>query len=312
MGRVGFLSRERPARPLAATFGNFDGIHRGHAKLIDAVKKNAGAELAIALISLHPHPSVIFRHVENLERILSVSEMRQILGGLGVEYLIYIHFDKAISSLSYDEFINHFLLKTLDVRYLATGPDARMGKDALGTIEKIGPVINASGGRFETLPFVVDEEEATKLSSRTIRTLIHLGDLVGAARALGRRFLVQGKVIHGEGRGKKLNVPTMNIHFSPHHVMPPYGVYVVGVEYDGKLYKGVSNLGIRPTFGQNRLALEVHVPEVDLGDMYEHRVTVHFYDRIRDEMKFSSVDELLTQIHEDIASMKRYFEQNPL
>lgn len=285
-------------KPLAAAIGSFDGLHKGHREVLRAVTASARAKgFQSALITFSPHPSVALGKIEKLPLITTLHQRFSILESLGIDYLIIISFTKELGELSWDSFCNLYLHHLIPVRHLVIGSDARIGKGALGTAPLIKEHLESNGCSVEISPFV--SVEGVKIASRTIRQALIDGDVVAAKELLARYYTLDGRVTHGDGKGKGIGFATANLYI-PNQVIPKDGVYCGYAEVDDSEYEAVCNIGNRPTVGGTSRQIEVHIISAPIGDLYGKKLSFSFAARLRDEMKFSSVSELSSQITRDI------------
>lgn len=296
---------------LVATLGMFDGVHLGHQALINAVVRYAAAGLDSktshiwrrAVITFSPHPEVALGRLEEILKLTSLRQSVRQLEDLGIDIMVILRFDISLRSMSAADFVNSVLIDELRVRHLVIGEDARVGKDRRGTPQVIAQLMAARGYSCEVLEFI--GEEGSRISSGRIRTALELGDVELAQRCMGRPYAVEGRVIRGDGRGKGLGVPTANI-YSPGQIFPKRGVYVSNVDLGGEVVRSVTNIGVRPTFGGDRVQVESHLIGYSGADFYGRRIEVSFLGRLRDERKFSGIEELKAQIESDIASARKF------
>lgn len=282
------------------TVGTFDGVHAGHRAIMDTVLKRASERKARSvIITFNPHPrEIINPGGGGIELLTTLQERREILEEIGIDTLVVIPFDRDFSLLSSEEFIRDIIFGQIGVSEFVIGYDHQFGRNREGTIETIEQLGKELG--FDACVVSRREVGARTVSSTTIRRAIsEKGDVKLAAELLQRRYRLNGMVIHGDKRGKEIGFPTANIR--PGHankIIPKDGVYAVKVRFDGQWYGGMMNIGLRPTFNGKKRALEVHLFDFD-ENIYGKEVQVRFFDRIRDELKFSGVDELIAQLRED-------------
>jgi riboflavin kinase/FMN adenylyltransferase len=284
------------------TIGNFDGVHRGHQHLL-AKLGGIKAEIpgCISIVqSFYPHPSQILAGA-NFRPITAVRKKISLLEASGVDVLAEVKFSSELSNLSAEEYFQNYWLDKCRVRHLVLGPDTAIGKDRRGDLQFLKQVSQRLGIGVTVVDFV--KEDQVKLASRVIRQLISTSDFSTVAGALGRPFSVLGRVVDGDKRGRQIGFRTANIHVGK-NLMPDNGVYAVRVRFAGNDFNGVSNIGVRPTFGGHKHALEVHLFDYRGDEFYGERVEVEFVKRLRAEQKFGSLEELKAQIERDVASAK--------
>ena len=280
-----------------ATTGTFDGVHLGHKQILTTLA-NAGKlrNLPIVLVTFWPHPRlVLFPEDPQLKLLNSQEEKYELLKSIGIDFLLVIPFSKEFSRMSSLEFVRDLLVQQLKATHLVMGYDHHFGRNREGSIlnvKEFGSMYN----------FSVEEVKALTLSnvavsSSKIRILLEEGELSLANELLGYPYSIAASVVKGNQRGRELGFPTANLLVSnPLKIIPAMGVYAVTVQSLFGLHKGMMNVGTNPTFDQNsQIKLEVHLFDFQ-GDLYNSLIRVYFKSRIRDEQKFSSVDQLVAQL----------------
>ncbi|PIC65590.1 bifunctional riboflavin kinase/FMN adenylyltransferase [Sporosarcina sp. P13] len=278
--------------------GFFDGVHKGHQEVIRSAKKTA-VDLAIktAVMTFDPHPSRLFSN-KNIGYITPIEEKVRLLQALEVDVLFVVSFDWDLASLSPEQFIDAFI-KGLGVKHVTAGYDFTFGVKGSGTMEDMSKLSNGLYGTTTVSKVTFDENGKT--SSTKIRELLSQGNVEEAATLLGRPFRTFGEVVHGEKRGRLLGFPTANIQTSEEHIVPANGVYAVKCLIAGTWFKGVCNMGVKPTFHDpkhRRATAEVHLLDATL-DLYGQEVAIDWLHRIRSERKFDSLEALKEQIAKD-------------
>ncbi len=292
---------------VVATIGNFDGVHLGHQKLINSlISKAKSMNLPSVLVLFEPQPREYFQKEMAPARLSSLREKLNILKTFQIDYIYCIKFDNVLVQTSASDFAQNFLFRALNVKYLFVGEDFRFGMNREGDVnllKKLGPQFSC---HVETCSDFNIENE--KVSSTKIRTALQQGNLKLAASLLGRDYSLCGRVIPGDGRGRQWGIPTANL--SLHRLsLPLSGVYVVRVLIGSKVIQGVANIGKRPTVDGTKNILEVHL--LDFNDsIYGELMQVFFLHKLRDEVKFSSVETLIAQIHNDIVAAKTFLKAN--
>ena len=294
-------------RPTVLTLGVFDGLHLGHQLIMGTVVERSRAVGAVpTVITFDPHPRAVL-HPESAPPLLQTFDQKiEALGVLGIEQTIVLRFTPEFASVRAHEFLSDVVMDRLHAREVYLGKGFAFGHKREGNIELLRRV----GGE---LGFVAGEVPEVRLrgrrvSSSKIRELLTRGHVNLVRRMLGRPYGVEARVEHGSERGHQLGFPTANLH--PHNrVIPKNGVYVTGTLIEGQWRRSVTNVGLRPTFGDaTEPSVETFVMNWD-GDLYGDVVRVRFLHRLRDERKFSSIDELKTQIARDVARANSYFER---
>ncbi|MDX1639025.1 MAG: bifunctional riboflavin kinase/FAD synthetase [Balneolaceae bacterium] len=283
------------------TVGTFDGVHKGHRVLMETVLRKAEERNARSVIvTFDPHPRDIISPGERgIKLLTTLQERREILEDLGIDNMVVIPFDRDFSLLSSEEFVEDIIYNKIGVGEFVIGYDHHFGRNREGTIE----TIEEKGRELGFDAYVVSKQEVgdKTVSSTAIRKAISSeGNIELATELLGRYYMLNGTVIHGDKRGKEIGYPTANIKPEhPNKIIPKDGVYAVKVRLDGEWHGGMMNIGTRPTFDEkeNR-TLEVNIFEFD-QDIYGKTLQVRFVKRIRDEKKFSGVDELVEQLKRD-------------
>lgn len=293
------LTKKYP-RPVVA-LGMFDGVHRGHASVIqhalDTAKKINGTALVFTFSN---HPLTVIDPDAAPLMIGSKNLRREIFESMGVDVLIEIPFTKEFSRKSPEEFLE-LLREKISPAYVVTGPNYTFGRFGRGNGRMLLREAQDYGFKAEVCQAFTVERKT--VSSTRIRALIAEGDLQSANELLGRNFTYAGEVVNGDKRGRKLGFPTANLEISDRRAMLPNGAYVVRVKVRGKFFNGIANVGDNPTFKAQRRRLEVFIDEFS-DDIYGEEIFVSFVSKIRDEKIFSSVDELKAQLAEDLRTMR--------
>ena len=283
------------------TIGNFDGVHVGHQALLhEVIKKADSIHGSSVVLTFKPHPMRVLKKNNHFPLITLCEQKVELIEAIGIDFLLCLPFTLEFASLPAVNFIEDILVGSIGMKAIVTGKDYTFGKNRQGNIELLNQYAPLHG--FEVI--VKNWIEATvnspyRISSTRIRRLVKDGDLENAQKLLGRHYQIRGMVKRGRDRGGRLlGFPTANIELKD-ELSPKRGVYAVTVEYGGDLLKGVANIGYSPTFDDHIFTVEVHVLNFN-GDMYDQPVKVNFVKRIRDEKKFSSVNELAQQIGRDV------------
>jgi riboflavin kinase/FMN adenylyltransferase len=294
-------------RPTVLTLGVFDGLHLGHQLIMTTVAERARAVGAVpTVITFDPHPRAVL-HPESAPPLLQTFDQKiEGFGVLGIEQTIVVRFTREFSNIRAEDFLREFVFDRLHAKEVYLGKGFAFGHNREGNIE----LLKRMGGELGFVAGEVPEVRirGCRVSSSKIRQLLAAGNVNLARRLLGRPYGVEGRVERGSERGHKLGFPTANLH--PHNrVIPRNGVYVTGTLIDGQWRRSVTNVGLRPTFADaTEPSVETFVMNWD-GDLYGDVVRVRFLYRLRDERKFSSIDELKTQIARDVEGANSYFER---
>lgn len=279
--------------------GNFDGVHKGHQKLLDKLKSTANE-----LGTLTAVWSFCDFTPKNKGKCITLPDERiSILAQYGIDYLILYEFE-SVKDLPCEEFLSEILIKTCRAEAVCCGFNFRFGRNAEGDFSTLSEIMH----RFGKKAYMVSayEIDGVTVSSSLIRDAIKNGDMERAEFYLGRPFSVCLPVIHGRKLGRTIDSPTINQNFPPEHIVPRYGVYACGVIIDGVRYGGVANVGVRPSVnadGEKSVNCETHIFNYS-GDLYDREVRVEFLRFIRDEKAFSSIEELKNAISADKQTAK--------
>jgi riboflavin kinase/FMN adenylyltransferase len=285
------------------TVGTFDGVHEGHKTIIsNVVKKAKNKDARSAVITFDPHPREILNAgSDKIKLLTTIQERAEILSSLGVDFLIVIPFTRDFSLLTASEFLEDVIYKKIGVSEYVIGYDHQFGRNREGTIDSINETATRLG--FDVHVVKAHEIKDVTISSSLVRKELELnGNIILADNYLGQPYKLSGSVIHGDKRGRLIGYPTANLRMvDARKIIPKNGVYAVDVmvENDKTTYRGMMNIGTRPTFTENdNRAIEVHILDFD-SDIYGKVVTVHFLKRIRDEKKFSGIEPLVDQLNLD-------------
>lgn len=281
------------------TVGTFDGMHRGHALVLERTAARArDAGLASIAVTFDPHPLDVVNPSAAPPLLTLWDEKLEILAQTPVDYVAVVPFTAELSTYTPEQFVERVLIDEFGMRELLIGHDHGFGRGRAGDVESLRIIGRRRGFPVEVVGAVLGSD-GTPISSTGIRRAIAHGDLARASDGLGRRYCFSGRVVAGEQRGRLLGFPTLNVDLgSRRKLLPPHGVYAVRVEARESAHGGMMNLGPRPTFGDDRVALEVHVFDA-AGDWYDEVVRVEFVSRLRDTRKFSGPEELVEQLHQD-------------
>lgn len=290
------------APPCVVAQGTFDGIHLGHQAVIRLAVERAGA-LGIPAVALtfEPLPIAVLRPAEAPPEILPLGERLQRIGELGPALALVIPFTPEFSRLDAAAFVRDVLAGLLRAREVVVGFNHTFGRGAQGTPEMLTRLAAPLGIEVHVVPPLT--VNGVVVSSSSVREALRHGDVERAAGLLGRRYTLRGRVIRGAMRGRVLGFPTANVAPAGPPVLAS-GVYVARATWDGRSASAVVNVGVRPTFGESTPTVEAHLLDVT-ADLYDREITLAFLARIRDEMKFPSVEALRSRIAEDVAVARR-------
>lgn len=302
---------EIPKEKIVLVLGFFDGVHRGHQKVIQAGKKKAdelGVKLAV--MTFNHHPSVVFKKMgkEDLKYLTSLSQKERLMAWLGVDYLYEIEFTSDFAHLPPQDFVDQYIVG-LHAQAAVSGFDYTYGpKD----IADVAHLQGYAKGRFDVITVAKETEEGDKISSSRIRDLLEVGGMEEVNHLLGYPYSIDGVVVHGEARGRTLGYPTANIKFSHYARLPMEGVYACEMTIAGKRYPAMGSIGHNDTFGEGRqLTMEIYVLDFN-QDIYGEQVSVSWLHLIRGQVKFDGAQGLIDQLQEDEAATRRYFIENPI
>ncbi len=285
------------ARGASVAMGNFDGLHRGHARVIDLARGPA----PLGVVTFEPHPRQYFAPALPPFRLMNAEARANRLAKLGVEHLYEVPFDAALAGLTPEEFVEDVLHRGLGVAHVVVGADFCFGKGRRGTAADLEQLCAARGIAVTVADLLA--ENGISISSTAIREALTTGDPRAAAAMLGHWHRIDGEVLHGEKRGRELGYPTANMALTGLH-LPRLGVYAARVDVlTGPLagaYKGAASLGVRPMFGQNTPNLETFVFDFN-GDLYGQHLSVALVEYLRPEMRFDGLPALIAQMDADCA-----------
>lgn len=291
------------ARPQVLAIGQFDGLHLGHASVIEsAVRLATELGLPAAVMTFHPHPKEVMKKGDYDGYLTPPQEKERILREMGMDYVYMVEFNDSFSRVSPQNFVCGMLLP-LQVHTAVVGFDFRYGYRGEGHAGMLRELSENSLNVSTVPPFLIDGE---KVSSSGIRKALQEGEIELANRWLGRTYTLKGTVMHGEKRGRQLGFPTANLKLEEHYVVPASGVYAIRASHNGVKYTGVMNVGVKPTFHNDGKVfwLEAHLFDFS-GDLYDESLSVELVHYIRPERKFGSLDELIAQIGRDAETAKR-------
>jgi riboflavin kinase/FMN adenylyltransferase len=299
---VGDVPGDWPAS--AITIGKFDGVHAGHRAVVSALKTIAEREgLASVVVTFDRHPLALLSPEDCPTSLVSIEQKLDLLAGTGVDATLVLAFDRALSSLPPEEFVETFIVNTLHARFVLVGQDFRFGFRGAGDVDLLREL--GTGYGFEVQ--IIDDvkpDYARRVSSTWIRELLSAGDVHAATRLLGHLPTVRGLVVHGAARGRELGYPTANLSPRSQGLIPDDGVYAGWLTDAGTRYPAAISVGNNPTFeGVPQKQVEAYVLDQDI-DLYEHVVDVSFVERIRGMVAFTGIDPLIEQIADDVKRVR--------
>lgn len=301
-----------PYPDMVLALGYFDGVHRAHQTLLETAKNIArNKNISFGVMTFHPHPKVVLSptlSVDSFRYITPVEEKKEQMKALGVDYLFIVKFDKAFASIAPSTFVEQYIIN-LGVKHVVAGFDYTYGYKGEGDMASFPE--HAKGKVSHTVIEKISEN-GEKIGSSQIRGGIEEGDMALVRRLLGRPYRMRGTVVHGEKRGRTIGFPTANIAVSEPYLFPKTGVYAVKLQVNDRWYEGVCNVGYKPTFHEEKTAdpeIEVYIFDFH-QNIYGKKVIVDWYEFIRSEQKFSSIDALIAQMHRDVHVAQQFFRAN--
>ena len=279
-----------------ATIGNFDGVHLGHQAIIRQILQRAKTNKGTSIVlTFDPHPLKVLRGHQCPPLLTTTEQKAALVANMGVDWFVCLEFTEAFSRQRPEEFIHSALIETLQVRELYVGYDFHFGRDRVGTISTLVGLAVSEGLQVTVVPPVNVADH--RVSSSLIRALIAAGKVDEVRRFIGRHVSVDGVVVHGEHRGATIGFPTANVEYHQESI-PAEGVYAGYAMLEGRRRHAVLNLGRKPTFQGSAITLEAHIFDFD-DDIYGKPIQVQFVERLRDEITFGSVEDLVAQISKD-------------
>lgn len=290
-------------KPSAVAIGKFDGIHRGHQSLLRHVLEQKDRGLQAVVFTFDPSPAALFSG-ENLPELTTKREKRRLFEEMGIDVLIEFPLDFATAAMEPEEFIEKVLAGQMKTAYIAAGADLSFGNRGRGDAALLERMAGQFGYRAEMIEKVC--LEGVEISSSYVREVVKSGDMERAERLIGEAYSVCGVVAHGKKLGRRLGMPTVNLLPEKEKLLPPYGVYFSEVSVGERVYKGITNIGCKPTVNdENQAGVETYLYDF-AQDIYGKEITVRLFSFHRPEKKFESVDDLKKQMAADIAKGRYY------
>lgn len=283
------------------TIGTFDGVHLGHREVISELKRISTLSRGDSVVfTFDPHPRIVIAPQEDSLRLLSTKKEKiNLMEKIGIDHLVIYPFTSEFSKLPYNEFVKNILVRRMNMASLVVGYDHRFGQGRKGDFNSLEILSNELNFKVEQLSELLVDNKV--VSSTKIRSALEAGEIPKANHFLGYRYPLSGKVIEGKQLGRKLGFPTANIEtLDDHKLVPGDGVYAVFVQTKGGIFKGMLNIGIRPTVNYNadHKSIEVHIFDFE-SDIYNSEITIYFVSKIRNEQKFDGIVELHEQLVQD-------------
>jgi len=291
------------------TIGTFDGVHVGHKKIIKRLVKIAKKEnLQAIVLTFFPHPRMVVQKDTDIKMLNTIDEKNKLMEAEGIDHLVVKKFTKQFSRLSAQDYVREVLVETLHVKHIITGYDHHFGRNRTANINDLkafGEIYN-----FKVTEISAEEIDEVTVSSTKIRKALLDGDVKTANTFLGYNFMLTGKVVKGKGLGKQLNYPTANIRIEePYKLIPKNGVYVVKANIKDAIVFGMMNIGTNPTVDGKVQSIEVHFFNFS-QDIYGKILEVEILERLRDEQKFDSLEDLKNQLSKDFMNSNHFLNQN--
>ena len=283
--------------------GKFDGLHLGHRKLLSEILRQKEDGLKAAVFTFDPSPEVFFGM--NPARELSTNEeKRDLFREIGIDILVEFPFNKETAAITPEDFVIDILCGRMNAKYVAAGTDLSFGSMGKGNFTMLSSLARHMG--FETCKIDKIERNGKVISSTLIRELVEEGNMEEAAACLGAPYKITGKIVHGRALGRRIGIPTLNQMPPTDKLLPPFGVYYSEVKADGRIFKGITNIGIKPTVtNDNQVTVETSLYDFS-GDLYGETAEVSLLTFRRPEMRFSGVSELKKTMEKDIRAGEIY------
>jgi riboflavin kinase/FMN adenylyltransferase len=300
-----WIARLGDARPrTTVTIGNFDGVHLGHRRIIRGVIDRAHETVTQSIVlTFLPHPARILRPEHAPPLLMTLAQRLDSFRKSGLDAALVLRFDGELAKVAAEDFVRKFLVDTLRARTIMVGSNFRFGHKQAGDVKLLEELGRRWDFEVQVVPPVI--QDGIVVSSTAVRCAVREGRMEDASRLLGRPFALAGEIKTGTGQGRKLVVPTLNLA-TEQECLPKNGVYATETVIGGKTYRSATNIGVRPTFDGQRLAIESHL--FDFSDnLTSGAMEVRFWKRLRDEKKFSRPEALRDQVLRDISEAQAYF-----
>jgi len=296
-------------RRAVLSVGNFDGMHLGHQKILRQVVERAQAHQSVAgVITFDPHPLKVLRPGQAPPMVETISQRMKRFAAIGLDAALVLRFDRSLAQLSPEEFVRGVLVQELKTAEVLVGQNFRFGHRQEGNVETLTELGNRFGFSVQIVePVMIDGDF---VSSTGVRNAVAEGRVAHAARLLDRPFALTGEIVRGAGRGSTVLFPTLNLA-PEQELLPKVGVYATETCLEGRIYRSATNVGFRPTFDGTLLGVESHLFDFS-REITEGRLEVRFWERLRDEKKFSGPAELRAQIAADLREVREYFRRRDL
>ncbi len=288
--------------------GTFDGVHLGHKKIIERLLQSSSANEESLVLTFFPHPRMVLQEESDIKLLNTIEERSQLLEKAGLQNLIIHPFDQAFSRLTAEEFVKNILVEIFNIKKIIIGHDHRFGRNRTANIDDL--IVFGREYGFEVEQISAQEIDEVSISSTKIRNALHDGKILLANEYLGYHYFFSGTVVHGKKLGRTIGFPTANLEIEENYkLIPAYGVYAVDCVVENQTLKGMLNIGIKPTFEGETASVEVHLFDFN-ADLYGKKIKVVLRKHIREEQKFSSVEDLKAQLKKDELFARDFFESN--
>lgn len=289
------------ARAGAISVGNFDGVHRGHAELIRALRRQADhVDGPAVVVTFDPHPAAILRPDRQPPRLTSIERRAELLGKLGVDHVVVCHTDRAFLQKTANEFFEHVVTGALAAKAMVEGPNFFFGRGREGDVERLRELCQRAHIQLSIVEPSLEHQEM--ISSTRIRNHLLAGEIEQANELLTAPYALRGRVISGESRGTSIGFPTANLG-EIENMVPQHGVYASALTLQGKRLLAATHIGPNPTFDEQQAKVEVHILDWT-GDLYGQVLHVDFLHKVREIARFESVEALRQQLKNDIACVR--------
>lgn len=296
------LAKFKPQKKTLLSIGIFDGVHLGHQRLLSYLKQEAESKGCLSgVVTFKTHPESVLSPGTTIPWLVQLEDRIALIREIGIDIIAVLSFTPELSRLSAREFVQ-ILKNSLRMCGLIVGPDFALGRNREGNIESLRALGRELGYSVEVFPPIT--LDGTVISSSTIRQLLLQGDIRRVEKLVGRRFTIKGQIVTGDRRGRRLGFPTANLQIEPDQALPADGVYATIAYIDGQPLLAVTNIGVRPTFGGDKRLVETHVLDYD-GNLLGQQLKIEFLERIREERRFATAEDLKAQINRDIEKARK-------
>lgn len=300
------ISQFSGQKPTVVTIGTFDGVHIGHRKIISRlIQASENTDFESLVLTFFPHPRMILQDNQELKLLNTIEERTHLLSDCGLQNLVIHPFDHAFSRLTAEEFVQTIIVEQFNCKKMIIGYDHRFGRNRTATIDDL--IVYGEKFHFNVEQITAEEIHDVTISSTKIRKALEEGNITLANSYLGYNYLLTGKIRKGKGIGRTINFPTANLVVEESYkLIPKQGVYVIQSIWKDKLVKGIMNIGFNPTVNGEKLSIEVHFFDFD-EILYDKKIQIQVIHRLRDEIKFESLEKLKMQIQLDKEKALDYF-----